>query len=108
MLLLRPGGAAVTYDLTGSGGGLRCLEIGVLALGSEPGVEMGGRVLVGGREVGSLPIFRSAGEDVLHRYRLEVELPEGAQRLRIETALSDGGPEAYLRIQHVRVEEVTA
>ena len=108
MLLLRPGGSAVEYDLSGAGGGKRRVEIGVLALGAEPGIEMGGRVLIDGVEAGRLEPFRSHGDDVLKRYVLEPEIAEDALRLRIETALEAGGPEAYLRIQHVRVEEVQA
>lgn len=108
MLLLRPGGSSVEYDLHGAGGGKRRIEIGVLALGAEPGVEMGGRVLIDGVEVGRLALFRPQGDDTLKRYVIEAQVAEDALRLRIETALEAGGPEAYLRIQHVRVGEVQA
>jgi glycosyltransferase involved in cell wall biosynthesis len=108
LLLMRPGGSAAEYDLRGAGGGSRRIEVGVLALGAEADVEMGGRVLVDGVEVGQLELFRPSGEDVLHRYVIRTQVAGDALRLRIETALSDGGPEAYLRIQHVHVDEVQA
>lgn len=106
MLLMRPGGSAVEYELKGAGGGIRRVEVDVLALGAEPTVEMGGRVLIDGTEVGRLELFRPQGRDHVQRYAFDAELPADAKRLRIETLFEPGAPEVYLRVQRVRIEEV--
>jgi hypothetical protein len=102
MLLLRPGGAAVEYDIEGSGGGARVLRVEQLALGSEPGVRLGGRVFVDGREIGRLAVFSARGKDEVVRQELAVELDAQAKRLRLEPfGESDGA--THLRIQKITV-----
>lgn len=103
-LLLRPGGAAVEYDLGAAGAGRRELRLALLALGGEPGVEFGGRVLLDGREVHRIEPFRADGEDQLREEALALELGPRA-RLRVEVALGAGGPEAHLRLVALRVHE---
>ena len=104
-LLLRPGGAAVEYDLVAAGRGVREVELELFALGAEPGVELGGRVLVDGAEVHRIELFRAEGADRVRVETFGVELA-GRSTLRIENALVAGGPEAFLRIAGLRVREV--
>lgn len=106
MLLMRPGGASIEFDVAAAAGGWRRIELGALALGAEPGVEQAGRVLVDGREVGRIEPFRASGADEDKSFEWVVELPEDARRLRVETKQTDDGPEAFLRVRHVHVEEV--
>jgi glycosyltransferase involved in cell wall biosynthesis len=103
MLLLRPGGAAVEYELGSLMPGPVQVVVDVLALGCEPDTEHGGRVLVDGLEVGRLELFRARGEDELRSNVFDVELPEDVRRLRVESAIAPGGPEATLRLTRVSV-----
>jgi len=108
-LLLRPGGGAVEYELTGCGGGRRELVLSVALLAAEEeSVEMGGRVLVDGVEMGTLEPFCAAGADEIREICLEVDLSQDARRLRIECALSEGGPEAHLRLASIEVRPARA
>ncbi|TDJ76027.1 MAG: glycosyltransferase [Planctomycetota bacterium] len=103
MLLLRPGGAAVEYDLAAAAGIEVDVGIEIFALAAEPETEHGGRVLVDGREIGRLPLLRAHGADELHKVVIATELPAGSRRLRLETAVREGGPEASLRVKRVTV-----
>jgi hypothetical protein len=103
MLLLRPGGGAVEYELDGCGGGRRELALNVMLLAAEDSVEMGGRVLVDGVEVGSIEPFFADGVDEVVEVCLTLDLPADPELLRIECALSDGGPEAHLRLVSLEV-----
>jgi len=108
-LLLRPGGGAVEYELEGCGGGRRELALSVALLAAEEeSVEMGGRVLVDGVEVGTFDPFCASGADEVREVCLEIDLPRDAQRLRIECALSEGGPEAHLRLASIEVRPACA
>ena len=69
---------------------------------------MGGRVLVDGVEVGNLEPFSASSADELREVCLEIDLPQGAERLRIECALSEGGPEAHLRLASIEVRPLRA
>jgi hypothetical protein len=100
LLLLRPG-AAVEYDISGSGGGTRRLRVEQLVLGAESSVVLGGRVLVDGLEVGRLELAVARGRDELVARELDLELPADARRLRLETA-----PGAHLRVQRVQLSTV--
>ncbi|MDP6409019.1 MAG: glycosyltransferase [Planctomycetota bacterium] len=97
LLLLRPGGA-VEYDLNGVGGGAGTLTVEVLALGSEPELQLGGRVLLDGREIGSLGPVRPGGSDTLSEEELALELPTGARRLRLEAPAG-----SHLRLRSLRL-----
>jgi hypothetical protein len=90
----------VEYDLDGIGGGPRDLSVEILALGSEPELELGGRVLLDGREVGELGPVRAGDGDVVSEQVLALDMPAGARRLRFETVA--GG---YLRLRRLRVSE---
>jgi glycosyltransferase involved in cell wall biosynthesis len=103
MLLLRPGGAAAEYDIEGSGGGARVIEVEQLALGVEGHVHLGGRVLVDGREIGRLPTFSAEGGDELRRQRLEVDLHADAKRLRFESDATSAGLPTHLRLKKISV-----
>ena len=101
MLLLRPGGA-VEYDLELAGGGPRRIEIGVWSLASEPTLELGGRVLVDGVEIGGIELACGGREDRLRSHAFSAEL-RSPRRLRVETA--SGSRQLHLRIQSVSVRE---
>ncbi len=106
MLLLRPGGAAVEYDLGDVGPGPREVRVDVQALAAESAVALGGRVLLDGEEIGAIDAFTAAGRDEVKSFRLPARFaPGGPWRLRIESALAGGGPEAHLRIRRVVVRE---
>ncbi|MCP3919703.1 MAG: glycosyltransferase [bacterium] len=106
MLLIRPGGGAVEYDLLGIPGGSVEIAVDVFGLADEPTTEMGGRVLVDGEEVGRLPLWRSEGRDEVRTFTIQAELEAGARRLRVESAIEAGGPEACLRVKRVAVSEL--
>ena len=119
MLLLRPGGAAVEFDLMGLEAGPYELYVDILALGVEPGVEHGGHVTLDGALIGVLELFRAEGKDELRRLKLMFEVPvrgvgEHGQVLRIASAISpsdpNGGaiPEAFLRLQRAMVKSAPA
>lgn len=103
MLLLRPNGSAVEYDIEGSGGGMRLIRVEQLALGSEARVALGGRVFVDGLEVGRLSLTSSKGKDEVLRQEIVVELDASAKRLRLEPFGARDGGEAHLRIKTVSV-----
>ncbi len=106
LLLLRPGGAAVEYDLESMPAGPTSLTIEILALGAEPATEQGGRVLVAGVEVGRIPLFHAEGADELRPFEFEFDLPARA-RVRIETRIDDTDSEATLRVASIRAREGT-
>ena len=106
LLLLRPGGGAAEYDLGALPAGPTRVTVEVLALGAEPAMEQGGRVLVGGVEVGRIPAFASGGEDEVRLFEFQVALPVRAS-VRVETHLEQGGPEAILRVARVTAQEGT-
>jgi glycosyltransferase involved in cell wall biosynthesis len=103
MLLLRPGGAAAEYDIEGSGGGARVIEVEQLALAVERHVRLGGRVLVDGREVGRLPAFSAEDRDELRRQRIEVDLHADAKRLRFESEPASAAQPTHLRLKKISV-----
>lgn len=107
LLLLRPGGGAAEYDLADLRGPVE-LFVDVLALGAEPTTEIGGRLVVDGVEVGRIPPFRAAGGDELRRFRFPLELGGSRGRLRLEAAVAEGGPEAYLRVARLVVSRAAA
>lgn len=102
MLLLRPGtDNAIEFDIAGCGGGAREIEITSLVLGAEPDVLMGGRLLVDGREVATLPDHNGSQGDEHRRDRCVVEIPPEALWLRIEP-----GPDRFLRVCCVELHAV--
>jgi glycosyltransferase involved in cell wall biosynthesis len=103
MLLLRPNGAAVEYDIEGAGGGPRVIQVEQLVLGSEPHVRLGGRVLVDGREVGRLPVSSAKGKDEVIRQELVVEIDASSKLLRFESFGARDGGETHLRIKRVSI-----
>jgi glycosyltransferase involved in cell wall biosynthesis len=108
-LLLTPGGGAVEYELEGSGGGRRELALSVALLAVESdSVEMGGRIVVDGEEIAQIEPFFADDADEVREVCLDVDLSADAARLRIECALSEGGPEAHLRLTAFEVRPVRA
>ncbi|TAJ23497.1 MAG: glycosyltransferase, partial [Planctomycetota bacterium] len=104
LLLLRPGGGAAEYEVEAGGASALAVELEVLALGAEPGVELGGRVLLDGAELGRVPLFRANGRDETRRFSFTSRaLADARGVLRVECAIEAGGPEAHLRIARVRV-----
>ncbi len=92
-LLLRPGSAA-EYDLSAAAGGPRRLRVEQFALGAEPALELGLRVLVDGVEVGLVPARRPAGGDEVFVHELELVLAPLARVLRLEPL-----PRCHARVQ---------
>lgn len=105
MLLLRPGGAAIEFDVSLVGAGLREFEVTLFALGAEGRVTLGGRVLVDGVEVGRIAPFASKGRDEHVVLRFERELGVAPRILRLESRPGANEPETYLRVQRVAVRE---
>jgi hypothetical protein len=103
MLLLRPDGGAIEFELGRCGGGRREIDVHVFALGAEKRVALGGRVLVDGVEVGRIEPFQSEGADRLHNFSFTCEIPARARTLRIEAA--GGARKQFLRVQRVVVRE---
>ncbi|HVS11454.1 MAG TPA: glycosyltransferase [Planctomycetota bacterium] len=103
MLLLRPGGAWVEYDVSLAGPGLREVHIGVLALGGERSVPLAGRALLDGREIGRIEPFTGQGADETKSFTFAARFPAGARRLRLDTRSGPG--EAYLRVARVEVRD---
>ncbi|MEM7308605.1 MAG: glycosyltransferase [Planctomycetota bacterium] len=104
LVLLRPGGAAVEFELAGPPVGPVEVRVDVQALGGEDAVELGGRILLGGVELGPIDPFRAGEDDEVRSFSYTTEAPT-AGALRIESALSRGGAEAHLRIRRVFVRE---
>ena len=99
MLLVRPGdGNAIEFDIRGCGGGAREIAVTSFALGAEGELRLGGRVLVDGAVVGTLPDLGGAGQDEEREDRLRVELDAEVRSLRLEP-----GPGRFLRVQRVTV-----
>ncbi len=103
--LLRPGGAAVEYEIGTSGrggeaGALR-LVIEQIALGSEPGVVLGGRALVDGVEIGALEPFHASGSDEVRTHEFALADRPAARRLRLESSPVGAPAPTHLRIRRV-------
>jgi glycosyltransferase involved in cell wall biosynthesis len=107
LLLLRPGGAAIEFEVPRAGPQGVIIRVDVLALGGERGVELGGRVLLDGTELGGIAPFRAGERDEVRSFSYPARAERGG-RLRIESALEPGGPEAFLRVQRVVVRERAA
>lgn len=103
MLLVRPNGAAVEYDIDGAGGGARVIRVEQFSLGVERGMRLGGRVLVDGREVGRVPLSSAGGKDEIIRHDIAVDLDASSKRLRFESLGASDGMETHLRIKRVSV-----
>ena len=103
MLLVRPGGGAVEYDVSAAAGGPRILRVEQLALAVEPKVLLGGRVLVDGREAGRLEPFAAKGRDERRTDEVALDLPAGAARVRIEPVSVFLRGDTHLRIARVAV-----
>ncbi len=104
LLLLRPGGAFVEYDLGHMEPGAVRLHLTLLALGSEGDVEQGGHLSLDGVEIGRIPAFTADGCDQRPTLSFEAQLEAGGGRLRIESALEPGQSEAHLRIVRLVVD----
>jgi glycosyltransferase involved in cell wall biosynthesis len=108
LLLLCPGGSAIEYDVECADAEALEIELDVLVLGPETTVELGGRVLLDGAEIGRVPLQRTSGKDETRRFAFRaapLAAGLGASRhvLRFESALAAGAAEAYLRVARVRV-----
>lgn len=103
MLLLRPGGAAVEYEVGSLLPGPVEVQVDVQLLGGETVVEMAARLMIDGVEAGRITDLRAGQEDQVHVWSIPAELPRDVRRLRLQVSLEDGGPEAFLRVLAVRV-----
>jgi glycosyltransferase involved in cell wall biosynthesis len=101
MLLLQGRGAA-EYDIELAGSGEREIAVEIFALGPERRVELRGRALVDGQELGRIESFRSSGADESRTARFVTRFGTQARRLRLE---SDG---TFLRIKRVLISERAA
>jgi len=105
MVLLRPGGAAVEYEIAASpkATGPLTLVVEQFAYGFEPKVELGGRALVDSQEIGTLERFRASGKDEIR----VVEFPLGdsgrPRRLRLESSPPGSPSPTHLRIRRIAV-----
>lgn len=109
-LLLRPGGAAVEFDVHGLGEGQYKLALEVFAFGAETEVEHGGHVLLDGEPCGAIELFSANGADEARRFEFVLDV-DGADRrrkkprvLRVVSAIHPGGPEAFLRLSRLWIE----
>jgi hypothetical protein len=103
MLLLRPGGAAVEYEVGSLLPGPVDVVVDVRLMGGETAVPMAARLLVDGAEAGRVTDLVAGHEDAIHEWVVPCELPRDARRLRIQVSLEDGGDELFLRVKRVRV-----
>ena len=108
MLLLRPENGAIEFDLGQAGGGPREIDVHVFALGAERRVELGGRALVDGREIGRIEPFSSKGADGLTTFTFAAEISSNARTLRLEAGTGVVGRALFLRVQRVVVREAKA
>lgn len=99
-LLLHPGSAA-TYTLPEDLSGPVVIEVEQYSLASEPGIVLGGRVLVDGERVGSIPPVRASQEDTSVQSGFACEIPEGSRELRLEPVLEGSGYGLFLRLCRV-------
>jgi glycosyltransferase involved in cell wall biosynthesis len=105
LLLLRPGGSAVEYDLSSVDTGWRVLELDLLGLAGEPDIPIGGRALLDGEKLGRVEPFRGRERDELRTMRFSIERDRPVRRLRLDTQGRAWGRESYLRVARVRVIE---
>ncbi len=105
LLLLRPPGSAVEYDLTTVDAGRRVLELDLLALGGEGDVTLGGRLLLDGERLGRIEPFKARAQDEQRTLRFPLERERPASRLRIDSKTWPWGKEVHLRIARLRVVE---
>ncbi|HUR28070.1 MAG TPA: hypothetical protein VM509_07780, partial [Planctomycetota bacterium] len=105
MLLLRPDGGAIEFDLAPAAGGKREIEVQVYGLGAEKRVELGGRVLIDHAEIGRIAPFSSAGKDGVRSFVFEADVPRGASSLRLESRTAAGARAVFLRVQRVIVRD---
>jgi len=105
MLLLRPPDGAIEFALGAAGGGPREIDVHVFALGRERRVELGGRVLLDGVEIGRIEPFTSKGADGLRCFSFCADLPSRAVSLRLESRSAAGARALFLRVQRVVVRE---
>jgi hypothetical protein len=105
LLLLRPGGSWVEYDVSLAGGGRREVRLEVLALGSERSVPLAGRALLDGREIGRIETFRGDESDELRSFAFTAEFPSAARRLRLDTRRGRLAGEAFLRLARLEVRD---
>jgi glycosyltransferase involved in cell wall biosynthesis/GT2 family glycosyltransferase len=102
MLLVRPGeGNAIEFDIRGCGGGAREIAVTSLAFGTEHELRLGGRILVDGAEVATLPDLGGAHQDQSREDRVRVELGREVRSLRLEP-----GPGRFLRVRSIAVSTV--
>jgi hypothetical protein len=110
-LLLRPGGAAAEFDLRTvlrkTGPLSATIVVEQFAYGQETGLDLGGRLLLDGVEIGVLETFRASGRDEVRSQEFEVELPPAARRLRLESSPKGGAEPRTIRIRRVAVVERT-
>lgn len=99
-LLLHPG-ASATFALPDDLSGPVVLEVEQFSLASEPGIVLGGRALLDGQRVATLPPVRAGDEDTPLQSRFECDVPLGSKELRLEPVLEGSGYGLFLRICRV-------
>jgi glycosyltransferase involved in cell wall biosynthesis len=109
LLLLRPGGAAAEFDLRQvlrKDGTLRAkLVVEQFAYGSEPTLDLGGRLLLDGIAIGELEAFRSSGRDASNVQEFDLDLPRGARRLRFESSAPGAAAPRAVRLRRIALVE---
>ena len=102
MLLLRPGGSA-DYSIAGVAAGPVQVAVDVFVLGVEPYVYHGGQLGLDGEEVGVFVPREHTGEDRIERFLMDVDIDEGATRLRLSSHAVEGR-EVSMRIKRIAVQ----
>jgi len=110
MLLLRPGDAAVEYDISRiarrSDGREWRVVVEQFAFGTESRLELGGRVLVDDVEIGTFETFHARGRDEVRVQEFIVTLPSNARRLRLESSPAGSPAPRTIRVRRVAVIEI--
>jgi hypothetical protein len=102
MLLLRADGTArAEYDVAGCGGGRRRLRIEQFALGAERSLALGLTILVDGIEAGTFPSVTSGGTDRVLAHEIDVDVPDAARRIVLETLPLPGGARTHARVKRI-------
>ena len=108
LLLLRPGGAAAEYDLSALPTGIPVeVRVDCFALAAERRLKLGGRVLLGERELGRIEPFAAdpSGEAEQTVSFSWTSVLRPGDRLRVEGRLGGDGPDSTLRVARVLVRD---
>ncbi len=104
LLLMRPGSSAEYHFHSLQERDVQ-VQVELLALGGETGLELGGRVLLGSEVLGEIEPFVAEGTDLTPKLTYTGRVHPGDAVLTVEPRLSETGPDYHLRVVSVRVAE---